>query len=285
MVPAASTRPVTRAALAASTADRRGIAARVVRIMPVLYSPLMASTARMATTAWPNSITGEAELGRVDRADGTGRASEGAVAAAPTPTVAATIAASSQAGPATVRSLVHSACSASRPGWTRPGGPRTVPGEVRPRSGSAPLMRPSGAAGHGHAQRDRGIAAQHREAGPRRQRVVSGPRRVGGGDLRVLGHALLDGEGGGRGDPQQPVRGTEGQHGCDREDVRQHDRHDDRGDRDRAAPHHGADGQGEDGGDGQQRRGADYHPHLGQPRHREHVQPFSLDSRADRDAR
>ena len=42
------------AALAASTVARRGIAARVVRIMPVLYSPLMASTARMATTAWPS---------------------------------------------------------------------------------------------------------------------------------------------------------------------------------------------------------------------------------------
>jgi len=48
--------PVRMAALAASTVSRRGIAARVVRIMPVLYSLLIASTARMATTAWPRSI-------------------------------------------------------------------------------------------------------------------------------------------------------------------------------------------------------------------------------------
>ena len=40
-------------ALAARTVVRRGIAARVVRIMPLLYSPLTASTARTATTAWP----------------------------------------------------------------------------------------------------------------------------------------------------------------------------------------------------------------------------------------
>ena len=41
------------AALAASTVGRRGIAVMVVRIIPVLYSLLIASTARMATTAWP----------------------------------------------------------------------------------------------------------------------------------------------------------------------------------------------------------------------------------------
>ena len=44
------------AALAASTVVRRGIAVRVTRIMPVPYSPPIASTARMATTAWPRSI-------------------------------------------------------------------------------------------------------------------------------------------------------------------------------------------------------------------------------------
>ena len=55
IVPAATTRPVTTAALAVSTVDRRGIAASVVRIIPVLYSPLTTSTARMATTAWLRS--------------------------------------------------------------------------------------------------------------------------------------------------------------------------------------------------------------------------------------
>ncbi|HEV2372813.1 MAG TPA: DUF998 domain-containing protein [Streptosporangiaceae bacterium] len=53
MVPAASAGPVRMVALAASMAGRRGIAVRVVRIMPVLYSLLMASKARMAMTAWP----------------------------------------------------------------------------------------------------------------------------------------------------------------------------------------------------------------------------------------
>ena len=52
-VPAASVTTATTAALAASTVVRRGIAARVVLIMPVPYSPPTASTATMATTAWP----------------------------------------------------------------------------------------------------------------------------------------------------------------------------------------------------------------------------------------
>ena len=52
-VPAASVTVVTTAALAASTVARRGMAASVVLIMPVPYSPLTASTATMATTAWP----------------------------------------------------------------------------------------------------------------------------------------------------------------------------------------------------------------------------------------
>ena len=51
MVPAASTRPLTMAALAARTAGRRGIAVRVVRIMPVPYSLLIVSTPRMAEAA------------------------------------------------------------------------------------------------------------------------------------------------------------------------------------------------------------------------------------------
>ena len=52
-MPAASVTAVTTAALAASSVIRRGMAASVVLIMPVPYSPLTASTATMATTAWP----------------------------------------------------------------------------------------------------------------------------------------------------------------------------------------------------------------------------------------
>src|SRR5271165_3835446 len=142
--PAASTRPATRTALAVSTADRRGIAVSVVRIMPVLYSPLIASTARMATTAWPDSIPV-----RLSLVVSTGHAVPdghltAAVAAALTATVSTTVPASSQAGPDTVRSLVHSACSVSRMlaastrrTMDRPGGPAC----------RAWLMRPSGGAG------------------------------------------------------------------------------------------------------------------------------------------
>ena len=50
IAPAVRTRAVRIAALAASTVVRRGIAASVTRIMPVLYSLLIISTARMATT-------------------------------------------------------------------------------------------------------------------------------------------------------------------------------------------------------------------------------------------
>ena len=39
-------------ALAARTVVRRGIAVKVTRIIPLPYSLLIASTARMATTAW-----------------------------------------------------------------------------------------------------------------------------------------------------------------------------------------------------------------------------------------
>src|SRR4029453_5832690 len=56
MVAAGTTMAGRMAALAARTGGRRGIAARVMRIMPVLYSLLIASTARMATTAWPRLI-------------------------------------------------------------------------------------------------------------------------------------------------------------------------------------------------------------------------------------
>jgi hypothetical protein len=43
-------------ALAASTVARLGIAARVTWIVPVLYSLLIATTARIAMSAWPSSI-------------------------------------------------------------------------------------------------------------------------------------------------------------------------------------------------------------------------------------
>jgi hypothetical protein len=52
----ARTRPVMSAALAASTVRRRDIAVSVMRIMPVLYSPLIASTAMIATIAWHQSL-------------------------------------------------------------------------------------------------------------------------------------------------------------------------------------------------------------------------------------
>ena len=60
--PAASVSPATATALAPSTPRRRGMAVSVVRIMPVLYSPLIASTARMATTAWLRSTPDSAIL-------------------------------------------------------------------------------------------------------------------------------------------------------------------------------------------------------------------------------
>ena len=65
------------AALAPSTVTRCGMAVRVVRIMPVLYSPLMTRTARMATTAWPNWIPVRLSLAGVDRAGDAGRAPDG----------------------------------------------------------------------------------------------------------------------------------------------------------------------------------------------------------------
>jgi hypothetical protein len=95
------------------TVGRRGIAARVMRIMPVLYSPLIASTARMATTAWPRLIPV-----RLILVGSTVQPSDGqlmvAVAVVLTAAVRAMTASSSQIVPGAVRSFVHSACSASR---------------------------------------------------------------------------------------------------------------------------------------------------------------------------
>ena len=100
--------------MAASTACRLGIAASVTRIMPELYSLLTVSTARIATTAWPNWIPVRLSLvvstGQV-RFCGQWVAPTAAVLTA---MVSAATPRSSQAGPETVRSLVHSACSAWR---------------------------------------------------------------------------------------------------------------------------------------------------------------------------
>ena len=52
-VPAASATASSTAALAASIVHRRGMAARVERIMPVPYSLPTMTTASIATIAWP----------------------------------------------------------------------------------------------------------------------------------------------------------------------------------------------------------------------------------------
>src|ERR1700730_6062889 len=113
MVAAASTRPVTTAALAARTTVRRGMADSVMRIMPVLYSLLMASTATMATTAWPRSIPVRLTLaGSTWQTTPDGQLVP-AAAAAPTAAVSTIAASSSHPVLAMVRVLVHSACRAS----------------------------------------------------------------------------------------------------------------------------------------------------------------------------
>ena len=86
-----------------------GIAVSVLRIIPVVYSVLIASTATMATTAWPNSTPV-----RLSLAGSTGQAAPAGhrvatVAAVLTATVNTMVAASSQVVPGAVRSLVHSA--------------------------------------------------------------------------------------------------------------------------------------------------------------------------------
>src|ERR1022692_5189636 len=67
MVPAASPTAVTTAALATSMVDRRGIAVIVLRIMPLLHSPVITSTARTATVAWPSMIRAQLRPLRVQR--------------------------------------------------------------------------------------------------------------------------------------------------------------------------------------------------------------------------
>ncbi len=146
------------AALAPSTVTRCGMAAKVVRIMPVLYSPLMTRTARTATTAWPNWIPVRLSLAVL-----TGQATPdghrtAALAAALTATVAATVAISNQAGPVTVRSLVHSACSCV-PQARQAGVPREGEAQLAGRPGLAhaslrrisTAARPRASAVHAHS--------------------------------------------------------------------------------------------------------------------------------------
>jgi len=80
--------------------------------MPELYSLLIVSTARIATTAWPNWTPV-----RLSLVVSTGQLIScgqcvAPVAAVLTAMVSTAIPSSSQPGPDTVRSLVHSACSA-----------------------------------------------------------------------------------------------------------------------------------------------------------------------------
>ena len=96
------------------------MAASVTRIMPVLYSLLITSTASVATVAWPSMTPVRLSL-VVSALHEPGHFTI-AAASALAPTVSTIDAASSQTVPGAVRSFVHSACSAC-------------------------LMRPSGAAG------------------------------------------------------------------------------------------------------------------------------------------
>ncbi len=110
-VPAASTAPLRITALAASMADRRGTAASVVRIMPLLYSPLMTSTARTATAAWPSWTPVRLILAGSWSQPPDGQVIE-AAARTLSPTVSAAPASSSHPVLGMVRNFVHSACSA-----------------------------------------------------------------------------------------------------------------------------------------------------------------------------
>jgi hypothetical protein len=111
-VPAASTTPVTTVALAARAVARRGTAVSVIRIMPLLYSPVIISTARTATAAWPGRIPVRLSL-VVSWPHEPGHFTTPA-ARALAPTVSAIVVSSSHPVLGTVRSLVHSACRASR---------------------------------------------------------------------------------------------------------------------------------------------------------------------------
>ena len=101
--PAVVTSPAKNITLAASTWSRRGIAVSVTRIMPVEYSLVIASTAGIATTARSNWMPV-----RLSLAGSTAQAMPRALLVATT-----TTASSSQPVLDRVRSLIHSARSAS----------------------------------------------------------------------------------------------------------------------------------------------------------------------------
>jgi len=91
------------------------MAVSVVLIIPLLYSPVIASTARIATGTWlrstPDSATLAGSWPQPAAVQFTALA-----AAAPTATVSVMTASSSHHVPLSVRSLIHSARSAhSRP--------------------------------------------------------------------------------------------------------------------------------------------------------------------------
>src|ERR1700691_5360936 len=106
---AARTRPVSTAALAVSIVQRRGVAVSVTRIMPVLYSPLITSTASTATTAWPTSIPVRLTLVGSTAHPAPPPHLVTAAVAAPTATVSTHMAARTAMFMGSVRSLVHSA--------------------------------------------------------------------------------------------------------------------------------------------------------------------------------
>ena len=96
--PATRVSPATLTALASSRTRRRGIAVRVVRIMPVPYSSEIARTASTAMTAWPRSTPREREFGGVLAAtDARGLVGGERQRARLTPMVRATAPMSSQA--------------------------------------------------------------------------------------------------------------------------------------------------------------------------------------------
>ena len=158
-VPAASTRPVSTAALATSTVIRRGIAVSVTRIMPVLYSPLIASTARMATTAWLRSMPLRLALAGSWPQPLAGQATA-AAATLPTATVSADDREQQPHG-AGQRAQLDQFCVQ--------GSFLRAPCARRARRSCVPLTQQV----RGHRQGNHGPGTQHREAGPRGQRPVA----------------------------------------------------------------------------------------------------------------
>jgi hypothetical protein len=85
---------------------RRSVAVSVAAIMPLLYSPLMTSTANTATAAWPSKMP--VRLSLVVSSPHEAGYFTTAVARAPAPTVSVNMVKSSHPVLGTVRSFVHS---------------------------------------------------------------------------------------------------------------------------------------------------------------------------------